>query len=117
MADGKNGFLHMGMGELSANGAPLDLLAAQLSMRLGRTVVDKTGLKGNYAYSLHWTPDADEQARMRQKELIAPDSSAANESAPPLLTAIQEQLGLTLQPSTDRVQVLVIDHIEQPAEE
>jgi len=47
-------------------------------------------------------------------EIIVPDSSASNSSAPPLLTAIQEQLGLTLQPLTDRVQVLVIDHIEQP---
>ena len=39
----------------------------------------------------------------------------ANVSGPPLLTAIQEQLGLTLQSQTDRVQVLVIDHIEQPS--
>jgi len=66
---------------------------------------------------LQWTPDADEHARMQGDELIAPDTPAANSSAPPLLTAIQEQLGLTLQPKTDRVQVMVIDHIEQPAQE
>lgn len=113
-ADGRHGLMKFGMGELTSSGAPLDLLAAQLSMRLGRTVVDKTGLAGNYAYSLHWTPDADEQARMRHDEMIAPDTAATTSSAPPLLTAIQEQLGLTLQPQTDRVQVLVIDHIEQP---
>ncbi|HKW16765.1 MAG TPA: M56 family metallopeptidase [Terriglobales bacterium] len=117
MAEGKHGFMHMGMGELSANGAPLDLLAAQLSMRLGRPVVDKSGLNGNYAYTLHWTPDAEERARMQQKELIAPDSQAADASGPTLLTAIQDQLGLTLQPVTTRVQVLVIDHIEQPGQE
>ncbi|HTZ96728.1 MAG TPA: M56 family metallopeptidase [Terriglobales bacterium] len=116
-ADGKHGFMRLGMGELTSNGAPLDLLTAQLSMRLGRTVVDKTGLRGNYAYSLHWRPDADEQMRMRHDEMIAPDSSEVNSSAPPLLTAIREQLGLTLQPQTDRVQVLVIDHIEQPTQE
>ena len=116
-ADGKHGLMHFGMGELTSNGAPLDLLAAQLSMRLGRTVVDKTGLKGNYAYSLRWTPDAGERARMHQDEMIAPDTSEVDSSAPPLPTAIQEQLGLKLQPQTERVQVLVIDHIEQPAQE
>ncbi|MBV9181310.1 MAG: TIGR03435 family protein [Acidobacteria bacterium] len=116
-SDDKHGMMHMGTGELSSQGTPLDLLSAQLSMRLGRPVVDKTGLTGNYAYSLHWTPDADERTRMQQKELIAPDSSASDESAPPLSTAIQEQLGLTLQPVTTRVQVLVVDHIEQPSEQ
>lgn len=115
--DGKHGLMKFGMGELTSSSAPLELLTAQLSMRLGRTVVDKTGLKGNYAYSLHWTPDAEEQARMHRNELIAPDTSAASSSAPPLLTAIQEQLGLNLQPSTNRVQVLVIDHIEEPGQE
>jgi bla regulator protein blaR1 len=113
----ERGFMNMGMGELSSNGTPLELLTAQLSMRLGRTVVDKTGLAGNYAFTLRWTPNAEERARMQEKELIAPDSGVSNSSAPPLLTAIQEQLGLTLKPQTDRVQVLVIDHIEQPLQE
>jgi uncharacterized protein (TIGR03435 family) len=113
----ERGFMHMGTGELSSTGIPLSLLTAQLSMRLGRTVVDKTGLTGNYAFNLRWAPGADEQARMHRDELIAPDTSPSNSSAPPLLTAIQDQLGLTLQPTTDRVQVLVIDHIEQPAQQ
>jgi uncharacterized protein (TIGR03435 family) len=30
------------------------------------------------------------------------------------LTAVQEQLGLTLQPKKDQADVLVIDHVEQP---
>jgi uncharacterized protein (TIGR03435 family) len=37
-------------------------------------------------------------------------------SGPPLLTAVEEQLGLKLQPQTERVQVLVIDHAEQPSQ-
>jgi uncharacterized protein (TIGR03435 family) len=36
------------------------------------------------------------------------------DSAPPLLTAVQEQLGLKLQPQVERVPILVIDHAEQP---
>jgi uncharacterized protein (TIGR03435 family) len=115
----KHGFMQMGAGEMSSQGTPLTLLTAQLSQRLGRTIVDKTGLDGNYAFNLHWTPDADEQARIRAAglppELMKAEQPAA--PGPPLLTAVEEQLGLKLQPQTERVQVLVIDHAEQPSED
>ena len=114
----KHGFMHMGVGELSSQGTPVTLLTAQLSQRLGRTVVDKTGLDGDYAFNLHWTPDAEEQARIRAAglppELMKAGQPAA--SGLPLLTAVEEQLGLKLQPQTERVQVLVIDHAEQPSQ-
>jgi uncharacterized protein (TIGR03435 family) len=110
--------MRMGVGELNSEGTPLDLLVAQLSQRVGRTVVDKTGLKGNYVFSLHWTPDADEQARIRAAApgLQDPALERPPASGPPLMTAIEEQLGLKLQPTTERVPILVIDHAEQPAQ-
>jgi uncharacterized protein (TIGR03435 family) len=108
--------IHLGRGELTSSGAPLELLAAQLSARLGRPVVDKTGLKGNYAFNLHWTPDPSEEENLKQSgELVAPEP-AADSNGPSLLTALQEQLGLKLQPQAEPVQVLVIDHAEQPSE-
>jgi bla regulator protein blaR1 len=114
----KHGFMHMGVAELSSQGTPVTLLTAQLSQRLGRIVVDKTGLDGDYAFNLHWTPDAEEQARIRAAglppELMKAGQPAA--SGPPLLTAVEEQLGLKLQPQTERVQVLVIDDAEQPSQ-
>src|SRR5260370_402710 len=115
---GKPGFMHLGMGELSSQGVPLELLTAQLSQRLGHAVADKTRLQGNYAFTPHWTPDADEQARLRAAglppELNKHGEPTPSSDAPPLLTPIQEPLGLKLQPQTERVQVLVIDHVEQP---
>jgi len=110
--------MRMGVGELNSEGTPLDLLVAQLSQRVGRTVVDKTGLKGNYVFSLHWTPDADEQARIRAAAPGLPGAGVEKPgvSGPPLTTAIEEQLGLKLQPTTERVPILVIDHAEQPAQ-
>lgn len=114
----KKAMMRMGIGELNSEGTPLDLLVAQLSQRLGRTVVDKTGLKGNYIFNLHWTPDADEQARIRAAApgLPQPAVDKPSASGPPLMTAIEEQLGLKLQPTTERVPILVIDHAEQPGQ-
>jgi bla regulator protein blaR1 len=114
-----NGLHLMNMlnGELTTQGTPLMLLVDQLSMRLGRAVVDKTGLKGQYAFNLRWTPDADEEARLKAGGLRqGPPASAPQPSGPPLLTAVQEQLGLRLEPRNDSVPVLVIDHAEMPAE-
>jgi uncharacterized protein (TIGR03435 family) len=108
--------MHLGSGELTSSGAPLELLATQLSARLGRPVVDKTGLKGNYAFNLHWKPDPSEAESLKQSgEPVAPEP-VADSNGPSLLTALQEQLGLKLQPQTEPVQVLVIDHAEQPSE-
>jgi uncharacterized protein (TIGR03435 family) len=116
---GEHGFMHMDLGELSSKGTPLELLTAQLSQRLGRTVVDKTGLQGDYAYTLRWTPDADEVSRIRAAggppELAKVEATTPTADAPPLMTALEEQLGLKLQSETTRVPVLVIDHAEQPA--
>jgi len=109
--------MHMDKGELISEGTHLAFLADQLSIRLGRTVVDKTGLKGNYSYTLRWTPDASEEERLSRNGMPSPPAASSPEvSGPPLATAVQEQLGLKLEPRTDAVQVLVIDHAEAPSE-
>ena len=75
-------------------------LAQQLSYLTGKIVVDKTGLPGRYAVWLQWSPD---------------DATSADNSAPSLYTAIQEQLGLKLVRGKEPLPVLVIDQIEQPS--
>ena len=107
--------MRLGRGELSATGAPLELLTAQLSARMGAPVVDKTGLKGSYAFSLHWTPDKVEEEHLAQSGQPVGPEPPADSNGPPLLTALQEQLGLKLEPQTESVQVLVIDHAESPS--
>jgi uncharacterized protein (TIGR03435 family) len=115
---GDIGIIQMNVGEIISKGAPVSILTFQLSQRLGRTVVDKTGLTGNYEFRLRWTPDAEEQARLRAAglppKLAEAHSTTPTDSAPPLITAVQEQLGLKLLPETERVPVIVIDHAEQP---
>jgi bla regulator protein blaR1 len=111
-------FVRLGRGELTSQGTPLDILAFELSARLGRVVVDKTGLKGTYAYSLHWTPDPGEDARLTAAGQPGPvaEASSPDPNGPSLFAALQEQLGLKLEPNTEPVQVLVIDHAEQPSQ-
>jgi len=103
-------------GGLSSEGIPVDLLAQQLSLRLGRPVIDRTGLKGHYAFDLHWTPDPSEEERLQASEWTGAGLSGSVPSGPPLLEAVQEQLGLKLVPVTEPVQVFVIDHAEKPSE-
>ena len=108
--------MRLGKGELVSEGTPVALLIEQLSVRLGRTVVDKTGLKGNYAFSLRWTPDTNEEARIKVDGISEAGLPPSPETAESIFTAVQEQLGLKLKPKTDAVQVLVIDHAEMPSE-
>ena len=109
------GTMRLGKGELVSEGTPLALLIEQLSVRLGRTVVDKTGLKGSYAFSLHWTPDANEEARMKADGINQAALSPSAETSESIFTAVQQQLGLKLKPQVSTTQTLVIDHAELPS--
>ena len=87
--------------EIVATGMHVRNLAPFLLREVGRTVVDKTGLKGTYDFTLQFTP----------QQSTAPDSTA-----PSIFTAIQEQLGLKLEPQKAPMEVIVIDQIEKPSE-
>jgi uncharacterized protein (TIGR03435 family) len=81
---------------------------------LDRPVVDKTGLTGGYDFTLTWTPDESQFTALGMH--IPPPADTPN--APPgLFTAIQEQLGLKLEPQKIPAEVLVIDHVERPSED
>jgi len=73
---------------------------------IDRPVVDRTGLPGEFDFSLEWSS--------------APDSAAAGDShvddtGSTFLQALHDQLGLTLKSARGPVNVLVIDRIERPA--
>jgi bla regulator protein BlaR1 len=111
-------FIHLERGELDSQGVHMGILTEQLSQILGQTVLDKTGLTGNYAFTLRWTPDAAEDARFRAAEIAAgaPAPGSPDPNGPTLITALEQQLGLKLESHTAPVQILVIDHFEIPSE-
>lgn len=83
----------------SANGVSLEMLTANLRSRVGRVVIDKTGLDGRYDFALEFAVRVDDPDR------------------PSIFTALEEQLGLKLETGRAPVQVLVIDQIERPTED
>ena len=100
-------------GNLVAQGVPISYLVKALSGQLDCTVLDKTGLAGNYDFTLKWTPEKQPAAYSQQ----AADGGAAYE--PPvtsIFAAIQAQLGLKLESQKGPVEVIVIDHVERPSE-
>jgi uncharacterized protein (TIGR03435 family) len=101
--------------ELTASAGTMDGLAKILANQpdaAGRQIIDKTGLTGKYDYSLEWTPAGMGMAMKGADNGTA--ESGANPDAPGLFTALEEQLGLKIEPDKGPVQVVVIDHLEAP---
>lgn len=115
---GNPGMMRMGPGGIDAQGGGMQFLAHALSALVGRSVVDKTGLTGNYDYSLHWTPDESSTPRVGPGGTLAPpqDDAPVDPNGTTLFTALEEQLGLKLQSEKGKVDVIVIDHIDLPTE-
>jgi uncharacterized protein (TIGR03435 family) len=102
-----------GVGKLMAQKALLAAFAQFLETIAGRPVVDKTGLPSTYTFTLEWTPAVGEGGLPGPAQLpVAPLES----NGPSLFTALQEQLGLRLQPAKGSVESLVIEKAEKPTE-
>ncbi len=100
VATGHNSGISVNDTRFRLTNVPVTDLAVVLSDKLGRPVVNKTGLTGRYDAVMEWTADT-----------VAPSGDA---DAPPLFTALQEQLGLKLVGGKDPVQVFVIDRLVAP---
>ena len=103
----------IGRSHIAMQATTLPSAAQLLSLWLGWTVVDKTGLKGRYDLALDWTPDADDGTWRPSPGSPPPDPDSSQ--GPSIFTAIQEQLGLKLERASVPVDVLVVDHVEMPS--
>ncbi len=93
-----------GAANLTAGAVEIASLVGLLSSGLERPVVDRTGLAGRFDIDFRSAP-------LRLGGPAAPPTDL-----PSVFTAVQEQLGLKLEPVTARVPVLVIDRLEMPSE-
>lgn len=84
------------------HGMPLLVLARIMGPTAGRVIVDETGLSGNWDLDLDFTPAQ-----------LQPGPN----DPPSLFAALQEQLGLKLEPGRAEVDVVVVDHLARPTED
>jgi len=103
----------IGPGRLNAGGMPMSNLATALAPQVGRIVLDKTELMGNYDFELSYAPEAIGSVG-GPPPLLNGGPLPVDPNAPNLFTALQEQLGLKLDSQRGPVDVVVIDRIEQP---
>ena len=89
-----------GGGQIVSGGMTMAGLGRSIQGGTGRVIVDRTGLDGNYAFTLTYTSNPQ------------PDSDR-----PSIFTALQEQLGLKLESARGPVRVFVIEHIERPTKD
>jgi len=105
-ADDRRSFCgtNVGAGTMLVRGGTMRTLAQQVGRYTGtgRPVFDATNLTGQFEWELKWTPDL-------------PDGSTPTDAVS-IFTALQEQLGIKLEPARGPVDVLIIDGVAPPSE-
>jgi uncharacterized protein (TIGR03435 family) len=77
---------------------------------MDRPVLDRTGLEGSFDFAVVWESEPDEPSNSGPGLLASKMHTGIS-----MFRAIEEQLGLKLEATKSPVQVLVIDHVEQPS--
>ncbi len=98
-------------GNMIVSGQTLSAVAHFFSELLNRVVLDQTGLAGAFDLDLQFNPEG-------IGPLVPPPGidRPVSDNNPSIFTAVQEQLGLKLESTRGPVDVLVIDHVEQPTD-
>lgn len=125
---GRGGMMMVGFGRVQGQGLPVSNLADLLSRQLDRPVLDETGLTAKYDISLNWTPEPGEGPAGMKMMMPRPEGGAGGggatggegghpempvPSGPPLAIALQQQLGLRLEPKKLPLEMVVVDHMEK----
>ena len=108
-------FFFTKLGNLTVRNATMrDFANGMQGAVFDRPVVDRTELEGRWNCTLKWTPDETQFSVFGVK--IPPPSEAGDDAPPLLFKAIQEQIGLKLDPGKPMVDVMILDHVEKPSD-
>jgi uncharacterized protein (TIGR03435 family) len=105
-----------GRHRIGGRNVTLAMLAESLPAQTGlatfpKPVIDRTGLGGTIDFSLEWTPPPP----IAPTDMAPGPNAQGEEPGPSIAQAIKQQLGLKLESTRGPVELLVIDHVEQPA--
>jgi uncharacterized protein (TIGR03435 family) len=110
-AGGMSMGMRPGKATMNASGMTMTQLVEMLANQVDRPIVDGTGLTGKYDFTLEFAP---EMRNMPSMPMMAGGGPVTEgESAPSLFTAVQEQLGLRLEPKKAALDLIVVDHLEK----
>jgi uncharacterized protein (TIGR03435 family) len=103
-------------GKVTSTSMTMPVLARFLTIWVGdrREVRDKTGLTGSFEVTLEWTPDRVSPVPLDAPAEVGRAAAAIDPNGPSLFTAVQEQLGLKLEPRREPVEVVIVDRAQQP---
>ncbi|HEX4137716.1 MAG TPA: TIGR03435 family protein [Bryobacteraceae bacterium] len=101
-----------GPGAVLATAIPVQQLVILLGRWMDRSIIDKTGLNGFVDVKLRFAP---ESAPHPLQVPPSPDGAVSSPGDDPsIFTALEEQLGLKLEPARESIDVLVIDSARRP---
>jgi uncharacterized protein (TIGR03435 family) len=110
---GLPGLFFRGLGNLVVQNATMtDFAGLMQSAVLDKPVVDHTGLKGKFDFTLKWTAD---QSQFEAFGGVKTPPTDDPNAPPDLYTAIQQQIGLKINTAKASTDVMVIDKVEQPS--
>ena len=93
----RGGRITMGQGEYKCVNIPISMFVDYLENNFGIPVIDRTGLVGHFDFDLKWNEQHDEHGRLRPE---------------PLRQALLDQLGLELVPSSEPIEMLVVEKVK-----
>ena len=107
---------------LQSGGGTIAELTAFLSQAAGRPVIDRTGLAGYYSANVEFAREPGAGGLFGGGPVLLPPPDAAGgnttpSDVPTIFAAVQERLGLKLEPRRDNAEVLVIERAEPPTED
>lgn len=104
-----------GIVSMNTRGMTLASFAENLGHLLDRPVVDRTGIAGTFELYAEFVPDGSTPGLLG-RALFAVPEGVAPEPGPAIVPALQQQLGLKLEPAKGPREFLVVDHVERPSE-
>jgi len=116
-AGGTSMRMQPGKATMNAAGVSMTQLVDMLANQVDRPIVDGTELTGKYDFTLEFAPEMRNMPGLMSGHGGAPGEGggpvAEGESAPSLFTAVQEQLGLKLEPKKAMLDLIVVDRLEK----
>lgn len=100
-------------GWLSITNMTFDAIAQVMQRAIfDRPVLDRTGLKDRYSFTLKWRAD---ETQFSQMQGVAVPKETGTDDIDDIYTSARRQLGIKIEPKREAASVLVIDNVSRPS--